>query len=436
MAELLELRTWFPALEALLRDIPAHVGLVEFTGTAGQGAVGGSYREDGRRAAGSNRELHQALLDVASTSTHRVGVVLRASRGGLREVDVIDLPESVRYDVGEIVGDLILVDGAVPALYRRGPDAAIGTRPVAPSADPDALARLVHRQLPGAHAATSAQLAAAERRLGVPLTDEVRAMFGAAAEGEIVVGDEDGFYGMELIPLDDEETRRWFLPEARMSEWCFGGTETLGPDPQRKIQALGATALWFPVGHDWGGNAYAVDLTPAQNGHRGQVVFLDHERNAGATFVSESFTELLVHGREGETTGPVVGAATAHVNDRNGVSIAEAAANHDLEVVSLGLLDDPVDLAPLLDRPGIRTVASGPGTLAEPRQLTRFPGLEYVSAGVAEWVRLLDGGPLPPTLLAARVRGDDDDGLVAVIATANEVLKRWNRPLIQLTRLR
>lgn len=201
----------------------------------------------------------------------------------------------------------------------------------------------------------------------------------------MVLGGEDGdsgFYGMELIPLDDE-TRNWYLPQARMSEWRFGAKESLGADPQRKVQPLGATPLWFPVGHDWGGNAYAVDLTPDTNGHRGQVVFLDHELNAGATFLSESFTELLVHGREGEPTGLVSGAGTAHVNDRNGV--AQAAANDDLEVVSLGLLDASADLTPLLDRALIRTIDASPGTLDDPWQISRFPALEYLSLGLSEW---------------------------------------------------
>jgi cell wall assembly regulator SMI1 len=449
VATLHELSTWMPALETLLRDAPAHVDLVEFSGTVGSGSSGGSHRMDGGSPpAGWHADfaLFDALMEVAAQGNGRtVGVVLRASRSGRREADLIELPDSASYGVSDIVGDLILVDGALPALYRQQPGHASGgpTRPTAPSADPAALTRLVHQKLPAVDGATTAQLDAVEGRLGATLTDEVRALYLAAGRGELIVGGEDGedgaggFYGLELIPLDDDEARSWYLPPARMSEWQFGAKETLGPDPQRKVQPLGATPQWFPVGHDWGGNAYAVDLTPDGRGHRGQVVFLDHELNAGATFVAESFTELLVHGREGEPTGPVAGAHTAHVNDRNGTTVAAAAEDPDLEVVSLGLLDAPVDLTPLLDRPRIRTLDAPPGTLADPRQIDRLPGLEYLSRGLREWRTVLDGGSVPSGLLAARVAGRyGDDDLAAIVTTATEVLGRWGRPLIQVTRLR
>lgn len=427
-----------PALEALLRDAPAGVELVEFTGTVGPGSVGGSQRLDGERPRHrpEGTELFDALHGAASAiGGEQVGVVLRASRSGRREADVVELPEGASYGMGDLVGDLVLVDGALPGLYRRQAEPGANPRPTAASADPAALTRLVHQKLPDAAGVPAAQLAAVEERLGVPLTDEVRALYLAAAAGELIVGGEDGFYGVALIPLDDDETRGWYLPGARMSQWRFGAKETLGPDPRRKVRPLGATPLWFPVGHDWGGNAYAVDLVPDVDGHRGQVVFLDHEQNAGATLVGESLTELLVHGREGEPTGPVGGAGTAHVNDRNGTTVAAAASNAELEVVSLGLLDAPADLTPLLDRPRVRTLDALPGTLADPRQAARFPGLEYLSMGVRDWRVLLDAGEVPRQLLAARVAGGDDD-LTAVVATANALLGLWGRPLIQVTRLR
>lgn len=430
-----------PALEILLRDAPPSIDLVEFSGTVGSGSSGGSHRMDGGSPPDgwhADFALFDALMDVAAHADGRtVGVVLRVSRSeSRREVELIELPAHASYGVSDIVGDLVLVDSALPALYGHAGRTPT-TNDTAATADPAALTRLVRQKLPNANPTSEDQLAATEDRLGTTLTDEVRAIYLAAARGELIVGEESGFYGMELIPLDDDETRSWYLPEARMSEWRFGAKETLGPDPQHKVQPLGATPLWFPIGHDWGGNAYAVDLTPDVDGHRGQVVFLDHELNAGATFVAESFTELLVHGREGEPTGPVADAHTAHVNDRNGVTVAQAASDDDLEVVSLGLLDTPADLTPLLDRPRIRTLDAAPGTLADPRQVARFPGLEYLSTGLREWRMLLDGGQLPAGLLAARVDGGygGDGDLAAVVATANELLGRFGRPLIQVTRL-
>ena len=439
MSALRDLTVWLPALEAQLRNAPPGVELVEYTGTVGQGSMGGSHRMDGNspNRGLSGHDWSEELFALAKQyDIDCVGVVLRSSRSGIREVDLIELPGCVTsLPGGDIVGTLVLHDGALPALYRRRPDPTVAAAGPAHSADPAALARLVAQKVPDATPATPEQLAEVEARLGVPLTDEVRAIYLTAGRGEIVIDEDADFYGMELIPLDDNEFRHRYLPEHRMSDWAFGAMETLGPDPSGRIQPLAATPLWFPVGHDGYGDAYAVDLTPAEHGHRGQVVFLDHEQSAGATYLGDSLTELLVHGREGDGTGPIRDATTAHVNDGTGITITDAAQEADLEVLSLGRLDKPVDLSPLLDHPRIRTINAGPGTLTDPRQLTRFPALEYLSTGLAEWRVLLDVGQVPSQLLAAGIGGGDQD-VAAAVGTANELLQLWGRPLIETARLR
>ncbi|MCV7068677.1 SMI1/KNR4 family protein [Mycolicibacterium farcinogenes] len=321
--------------------------------------------------------------------------------------------------------NLILQDGALPALYRRQPDPSVTVGP-APSADPAVLSRLIAEKIPDATPATAEQLAAVEAQLGVPLTDEVRAIYLTAGRGEIILGEDAGFDGMEIIPLDDTDIRPWYLPEKRMLDWEFGAMETLGPDPAGRIQPLAATPLWFPVGHNGYGDVYAADLTPAQNGHRGQVIFLDHEYNAGATHLAESFTELLVHRHEGDGTGPVHRAGTAYINDGPGNTIADAAHKAGLEVLSIGTLDTPADLGPLLDHPRIRTISAIPGVLVDPLQLNRFPALEYLSIGLTEWRILLDAGQVPPQLLAAGIEESGHD----LATTANDILRLWGRPRI------
>ncbi|MBN3512001.1 SMI1/KNR4 family protein [Mycolicibacterium septicum] len=437
MSSIHDLSIWLPALEAQLQDAPTNVDLVEFTGTVGKGSIGGSYRLDGNQTDQglTGRDWFHALHSIAvQFDIDCVGVVLRSSRSGIREVDLIELPTYVTDSPGAvIVRDLVLQEGALPALYRQQPDPTVTAGP-APSADPAALSRLIAEKIPDATPATAEQLAAVEAQLGVPLTDEVKAIYLTAGSGEIILGEDAGFYGMEIIPLDDTDIRPWYLPEKRMLDWQFGAMESLGPDPVGRIQPLAATPLRFPVGHDGYGDVYAADLAPAKNGHRGQVIFLDQEYNAGATYLGESFTDLLVHGREGDGTGPVYRAGTASINDRPGNTIANAAHRVDLEVLSLGTLDTPVDLGPLLDHPHLRTIDALPGTLVDPLQLSRFPALEYLSIGLAEWRVLLDAGQVPPQLLAAGIN-DSSDGL-ATITTANEILRLWGRPLIATTPLR
>ncbi|MGA5540621.1 SMI1/KNR4 family protein [Mycobacterium sp. NPDC051198] len=436
MSSISDLSIWLPALEAQLQDAPPGVDLVEFTGTVGKGSISGSFRLDGNHSdqGPTGHDGFHALHSIAvQFEIDGVGVVLRSSRSGIRE-DLIELPPYVTDSPrAAVVRDLVLQDGVLPALYRRQPDPTVTAGP-APSADPAALSQLIAEKIPDATPATAEQLAAVEAQLGVPLTDEVKAIYLTAGSGEIILGEDAGFYGMEVIPLDDTDFRHSYLPEKRMLDWEFGALETLGPDPAGRIQPLAATPLWFPVGHDVYGDVYAADLAPAQNGHRGQVIFLDHEYNAGATYLGESFTDLLVHGHEGDGTGPVHRAGTAYINDRPGNTIADAAQKADLEVLSLGTLDTPADLGPLLDHPQIRTIDANPGALVDPLQLIRFPALEYLSIGVEEWRVLLDAGQVPPQLLAAGINEGGHD--LATITTANEILRLWGRPLIATTTLR
>lgn len=49
---------------------------------------------------------------------------------------------------------------------------------------------------------------------------------------------------------------------------------------------------WVLFAHDWGGNRLCLDLSPADNGHFGQIIFID-EDNAIGILVAES-TEKLV----------------------------------------------------------------------------------------------------------------------------------------------
>lgn len=209
VSPLRDLSVWMPALDAQLRDAPPGVDLVEFTGTVGQGSTGGSHRMDGNfpDQALPGHDWSEELLTIAKRfEVECVGVVLRSSRSGLREVDLIELPDCVTSPPGTVVGSLVLQDAALPALYRRPPDPTVSTEP-APSADPAALSRLIAQKIADATPATREQLTAVEAQLGVPLPDEVKAIYLTAGHGEIIFGEDADFYGMELIPLDDTEFR-------------------------------------------------------------------------------------------------------------------------------------------------------------------------------------------------------------------------------------
>ncbi len=431
-----DIQSWLPVLDAMLEDAPPSVESVHYTATMSEGSVGWSSRYDGERPAESPATHHfsDAARHLNRDVGRQFGAILHATRSGRREVDIVELPDCAAYGVGgQVVGDLVREDGALPALYRRQATPNPAAQP-APSADAEALRELIRRRMPGAEPATSEQIDAVEAALGVALPDEVRALYMAAGRDWLVVKDDPegpGFYGMGIIPLEDVGARSWYLPQNRLVGWKFGAIDSLGPDPTGRVQPLAGSPLWFPVGTDVGGNLYCADLAPAASGYRGQVIFLDHELGVGANLVSDSFTDLLVHQRESQPAGPVAQAATVYLNR---VAVADAATREDLEVVCLGIQDGPVDLAPLLDHPGVRTIdAAGPGELANPLQVTRFPALEYLSMRPHDWRTLLDAASMPASLLAAHVEGTD---VLEVVAISNEILAIWGRPPITVTQLR
>lgn len=431
---LADIQSWSPALDAMLTDAPPHAGLIEGAVTLAEHSFGWSITDDGASRTGSPGTGHfrDAIYRIHQGLREPVGAVLRASRAGLREVYIVQVPQNVSHGIGgNIVGDLVREDGALPALFRRQPEPNPGAVP-APGADPAALAALVSQKMPEAEPATVEEISVVEARLGVGLPEEVKALYLAAGSGELILHEDPAsaeFYGMDIIALGDDTRRQAYLPENRFTAWRYGATESLTADPTGRIQPLAGTALWFPIGTDGGGNVYCADLAPAQNGRRGQVIFLDHESGAGAELVADSLTDLLVHQRLCPSAGPIRGGATVYLNR---VPIAEAAAHADLEVVCLGIGDTAVDLEPLAAQQKVRTIDAGPRGLADPAQVNSFPALEYLSMKSADWRVLLDSQQVPRRLMAAHIEGADT---LTTVAIANEILTSWGRPLITVTAL-
>ncbi|MEU9108090.1 hypothetical protein AB0D54_27895 [Streptomyces xanthophaeus] len=113
----------------------------------------------------------------------------------------------------------------------------------------------------------------------------------------------------------------------------------------------------------------------------------------------------------------------------------EAAAHPALEALSIEARDGaPFSLAPVAGMPRLRTLTALPGALADPVEVTRLTGLEFLELGALEWSVLLDAGAVPRTLKAAAIKVRDQDHL-PVVAIANEILALWDRPQIVQTLL-
>jgi cell wall assembly regulator SMI1 len=399
-------KSWEPFVEALRRSAPPGTDVSEFVGTVGRGAWQGSYLDDGdadarrehvrdlaREAArtggrGPQADLDEALRAVAELSPDAERPV-RVVAGADQDDDVVELlalpPAVVSGPVTPIL-EVVLEPGALPAQYLAtivpAPDAA-----VAPSADPDAVARVTAERMPDAVGATPDEIAAAEADLpaGTHLPDEVRALYATARAGTLKLPAEKGLFGgFEVVPLTGSFLREAFLPAARFSTWTADAGTFAPEDPAGRVQAVIGSPLWFPVGTDGAGNVYAVDLAPGVNGHVGQVVLLDHELRAGAVYRAESLAALLVERKVGSS------------------------------------------------EPGTEKL-DAPG---EPAQQGDQP-VEFLNLDPAEWTRRLDAGTVPDTLKAAGLVPDraNPPALTDATAVANRLLELRGLAAIEVTRV-
>lgn len=396
-------KTWAPFVDALRRSAPPGTRTHAFVGTVGKGAWQGTYTDDGDAAA--RREHHRALaLEAARTGGPgpRAGLedALRAVAAQLPDseqlvhvtatadgaddaVELITLPPAVVPGPGLPVLEIVLEPGALPAPHR----ATLAPRPdatPAPSADPEAVARVVREHLPEAAGATPDEVEAARAQLpgGAQLPDEVRALYSVAASGALRLGDDDRFGGFEIVPLSGSFLREAFLPARRFGTWSADAETRAPQDPEGRVQPAVGSPLWFPVGTDGAGNVWAVDLAPGPAGHLGQVVFLDHEEHAGARFRAESLAALLV------------------------------------------------DRVPAPARTADAPPADAPGDVP-PQQP------EFLALDPAAWTERLDAGTVPDTLKAAGLVPDREHppALADVLPVADRLLELRGLPTIEVTRL-
>ncbi|MFJ6660266.1 SMI1/KNR4 family protein [Streptomyces sp. NPDC091377] len=343
---------------------------------------------------------------------------------------------------GAAPGGLLLVEGALPEPWRRAPEPGTGLGP-APTADPAALERVLRERLPDAKGATEAELAEARERLGVPLPEELKALYRVTrARWEDHDDDFESMdreaeaVGCELFPPSEMYVA---VPSTRMTLWAHAAAEAVITRPDDAVQGLVGSPGWLVFGDNGGGDRLAVDLTPGPAGHLGQVVRISHETSIGADLIADSLTDLVherLADRSSRRRGPdAERPVVAHVNT-SGVPGVAAAAHPALEVLSLGVWEDgPMSLAPVLDLPRLRTLSAYPGTLADPVEIGRLKHLEFLRLSPQDWRTLLAAGAVPKTLSAASLHAYGDEDPLPLVELANEILGLWGRPPIVRTRL-
>ncbi|MET8824860.1 SMI1/KNR4 family protein [Streptomyces sp. NPDC004610] len=331
-------------------------------------------------------------------------------------------------------GTLLLVPDALPLPWRQRPAPSPGAAP-APTASPEALERILRTRLPKAVPATEVALTETEARLGLPLPPELRALYRVTrARWEDDTGDEVATaVGCELLPLAGLYAAE---PSTRPAPWAHAAMEAAVTRPGDAVQGLVGSPGWLVFGDNGGGDRLAVDLTPGPAGHLGQIILIGHEEYLGAELLADSLTDLVEGRRAKGRPGPRrEHPEVAYVNV-HGVTSVKAAADPDLEVLSLGGWEaPPMTLAPVLGLPRLRSLSAYPGTLADPLEIAALAHLEFLELSPADWRTLLSADAVPRTLLAASVETRGDEDPLAIVELANEILGLWGRPGIVRKRL-
>jgi cell wall assembly regulator SMI1 len=383
------------------------------------------------------KRVQSALTDADADG---ISFAAEISPSGQTTLHLLGRSPAVEAGLGPYPGSLILVEGAVPEPWRRLPEPVPEAVP-APSADPALLERTLRERALDAIGATEAEIAATEARLGLALPDELKVLYRVtrarwqdwrddheAAERVVQA------VSCELFPLDE-----LYIADApsRPCPWEFAAKDVVVTPPDAAVQGLVGSPGWIAFGDNGGGDRIAVDLTPGPRGHTGQIIILSHEENTGADLVAHSLTDLVMNGpmqgRGGRPwdQAPVV----AWVNVRSLPSV-QAAAHPELEVLNIGVWDgEPFSLAPVTGLPRLRTLTAYPGTLADPLEVTKLTGLEFLGLGPEQWRVLLDAGAVPRSLSAAAIEVHGKRHPLSIVAVANELLALWDRPPITQTTL-
>jgi cell wall assembly regulator SMI1 len=377
----------------------------------------------------AGKRMQRALTDEG---TDGISFVAEISPSGKAVLHLLGPSPAVEPGIGPHPGSLVLVEDSVPEPWRRLPEPVPGAVQ-APSVDLALLERTLRDQIPDAIGATEAEIAAAEARLGVSLPDELKVLYRVTqARWENNEYEKAVQMVGELFPLDG-----LYIANApsRSCPWQFAAMEAVVTPPDAAVQGLVGSPGWIAFSDNGGGDRIAVDLTPGPHGHIGQIIMLSHEENTGAALIADSLTDLVMKrpkprrcGRH-ETQAPVV----ARVNARSLPSV-QAAVHPGLEALSIGVWEgEPLSLTPVAGLPRLRTLTAYPGTLADPLQIAKLTGLEFLGLGPEEWRILLDAGAVPHNLSAAAIEIHGNPHPLPIVAIANQLLALWDRPPITHT---
>ncbi|MFF4694871.1 SMI1/KNR4 family protein [Streptomyces chattanoogensis] len=296
----------------------------------------------------------------------------------------------------------------------------------------------------------------AERALGVPLPDDLRALYAVAdGDGGRRLLDRHIWLALDHV-VSLHHADRWSAAGTTWKHFTLGSLRSDGL-PRPTVRASADRRGWIVFAESTGGDFLAVDTDPAESGRPGQVIRVGMHHDDGPVYVADSVTELLrmhlaalergdyrcdVAAEDGELWietglprrhGDTVYRDTADGGSDGADAAAEAPVHHayvtcDAELAALAghptlttvtvqqaETAEALSLAPLRNCPRFYGLDLSQAKVRDIEVLASMPGLRYLSMREEQW-RTLTEHTGRPSGLAAAVLAD---------ASSPETLAAW-----------
>ncbi|MFJ2203557.1 SMI1/KNR4 family protein [Streptomyces violaceusniger] len=132
----------------------------------------------------------------------------------------------------------------------------------------------------------------AERALGVPLPDDLRALY-AVADGDDGLRLFDRHIWLDLPQVVSlHHADHWWAAD---NTWKYHTLDSVRSDgmPRPTVRFSADRRGWIVFAESTGGDFLAVDMDPAEGGRPGQVIRVGMHHDVGPVYVADSVTELL-----------------------------------------------------------------------------------------------------------------------------------------------